>query len=82
MDTQKVVIMGDSYGLFGFKFTLVICLLSPLSEIVSKCKVISGLTNLCNIVQNPDEWVTILEPDHHVIFSINSHKKTTYFRSI
>ena len=38
-------------------------------------------TNLQNIVQNPDEWVTILEPSCHAFSSINSNEKTAYSRS-
>ena len=40
----------------------------------------SKQTNLRNIIQNPDERVAILEPGRHASVSINSYKKTTYFR--
>ena len=41
----------------------------------------SKRTNLCNIIQNPNERVAILKPGCHASFSINSYKKITYFRS-
>jgi hypothetical protein len=40
---------------------------------------VSRRTDLCDIVQNSDEGVTILEPGCHASFSTNSHRRTTYF---
>ena len=37
-------------------------------------------TNLGNVVQNPDEWVAVLEPGRQ-ISTINSHRKKTHFRN-
>jgi hypothetical protein len=43
-------------------------------------KSLSMMTNLHNVVQNPDERVAILEPGRQAS-SINSHRMKTYFRN-
>ena len=71
--------MGNGYGISGCA-VLDTLLLKPAEYIKREqpCR----QTNLHNIVQNPNEWVTILKSSRQFSFSIDSHRKATYFRSI
>ena len=70
--------MGNGYGIpvYGVIDTFLLKL-TEYNKREQSCR----RTNLRNIVQNSDERVTILKSSRHFSFSINSHKKVTYFRS-
>ena len=74
----KVVIMGNGYGFLSLSTVEKTFLLGD-AEYDKRDQPFSRRTNLCNIVQNPNERVIILERISQIPFSTNSHRKTTYF---